>query len=48
MKVLSDFSYSLNKEVKNFIHNMVYSFERIDLARIYLIYVILRIKEIYL
>lgn len=35
-KILSDFSYPLNKKGKNFIHNMVYCFEKIGLARIYL------------
>jgi hypothetical protein len=38
MKVLSDFSCPLNKEVEHFMHNKAYDFERVGLARTYLIY----------
>ena len=39
MKILSDFSCPLNNDVEYFIHNKAYDFERVGLARTYLVFV---------
>lgn len=38
MNILSDFSCPLNPDVENFIHNKAYEFERVGLARTYLVF----------
>lgn len=45
MEVLSNFSCPLNKEVEYFMHSKAYDFERVGLARTYLVYVFLNEDE---
>ena len=45
MEVLSNFSCPLNKEVEYFMHSKAYDFERVGLARTYLVYAFLNEDE---
>lgn len=47
-RILSDFSCPLNPDVERFMHNNAYDFERIGLARTYLVYALPNDDESYL
>lgn len=47
-KILSDFSCPLNEDVEFFMHNKAYDFERIGLARTYLVYAQPSADEVFL
>ena len=48
MKILSDFSCPLNPDVEYFMHNKAYDFERVGLARTYLVFAQTKTYDTYL